>query len=79
MATRASPWGVFVVSFEEEPLMSYSPASTGVLNLGAEVEDDFVLDVKVVLDDATRPAGRQACDTSNGCPSTCESSCASAV
>lgn len=60
------------------PLMSHSSASTDVLNLKTNVEDEFVLDVRVVLDDSTRPAGL-ACDTSNGCPSTCESSCNSAM
>ncbi|TDC97255.1 FxLD family lanthipeptide [Actinomadura sp. 7K507] len=42
-------------------------------------EDDFVLDVRVIEDDALRPAAQKACDTSNGCPPSCASSCNSAA
>ncbi|MER6817453.1 hypothetical protein ABT299_50075 [Spirillospora sp. NPDC000708] len=44
-----------------------------------DAADGFVLDVRVVQDDASRPAGQVPCDTSNGCPATCDSSCNSSV
>jgi FxLD family lantipeptide len=46
---------------------------------GSGVEDEFALDVRVVQDDGARPAGEVPCDTSNGCATTCASSCNSAV
>ncbi|WP_242882634.1 FxLD family lanthipeptide [Actinomadura litoris] len=41
-------------------------------------EDGFALTVRVVTDDQS-PSAETACDTSNGCASTCDSSCASAA
>jgi len=46
------------------------------VQVNADPADPFDLDVRVTTDDASAHVGR-GCDTSDGCGSTCASSCAS--
>ncbi|MFW5421057.1 FxLD family lanthipeptide [Nocardiopsis sp. CNT-189] len=49
-----------------EPAPSITAADTGP----SELDEDFELDVRVVL--TTHPSGKLACTTNDGCGSTCQ-------
>jgi FxLD family lantipeptide len=51
------------------------PEDTLLLDRPADLDDDFALDVRVLVTYA--PASRSDCPTDDGCGSTCASACSS--
>ncbi|GAA2166510.1 FxLD family lanthipeptide [Actinomadura napierensis] len=55
-----------------QPGITASPMTLAAPALGDRIDDEFELDIRVVV--AAHPNGKLMCDTGDGCGSTCQGS-----